>query len=112
MRRRQRLNRHTEGAAAFAQKGASATPNPYARKEDEMTAPDNRNCVILNDIHIDIMDYIAPASCSDVQVSDVHVHKRARARAPDPCCRRCKHWHACWFRPHAGAQKGRLRAGL
>ena len=29
--------------------------------------PENRNCVILNDIHIDIMDYIAPATCSDVQ---------------------------------------------
>lgn len=30
-------------------------------------APTNdRNCVVLNDIHIDIMDYIAPASCSDL----------------------------------------------
>mmetsp|Transcript_32757 Transcript_32757/g.79558 ORF Transcript_32757/g.79558 Transcript_32757/m.79558 type:complete len:219 (-) Transcript_32757:538-1194(-) len=26
----------------------------------------DRNCVVLNDIHIDIMDYIAPASCSDL----------------------------------------------
>ena len=34
--------------------GASATP------------PTDRNCVVLNDIHIDIMDYIAPASCSDL----------------------------------------------
>mmetsp|Transcript_218 Transcript_218/g.728 ORF Transcript_218/g.728 Transcript_218/m.728 type:complete len:948 (-) Transcript_218:175-3018(-) len=27
---------------------------------------ENRNCVVLNDLHIDIMDYIAPASCSDL----------------------------------------------
>lgn len=26
-------------------------------------------CVILNDIHIDIMDYIKPAYCSENQVS-------------------------------------------
>lgn len=25
----------------------------------------DRNCVFLNDIHIDIMDYIVPASCTD-----------------------------------------------
>lgn len=25
----------------------------------------NLNVVVLNDIHIDIMDYIVPASCSD-----------------------------------------------
>ena len=25
----------------------------------------DRNVVILNDIHIDIMDYISPASCAD-----------------------------------------------
>jgi len=29
-------------------------------------ATESRNCVVLNDIHIDIMDYIAPASCSDL----------------------------------------------
>ena len=28
-------------------------------------AASDRNCVVLNDIHIDIMDYIVPASCSD-----------------------------------------------
>ncbi|XP_074644672.1 coatomer subunit beta-like [Tubulanus polymorphus] len=27
----------------------------------------DRNCVVLNDIHIDIMDYIVPASCTDVE---------------------------------------------
>jgi len=26
-------------------------------------------CVILNDIHIDIMDYIKPAYCTEAQVS-------------------------------------------
>lgn len=26
-----------------------------------------RNVVVLNDIHIDIMDYISPATCADVQ---------------------------------------------
>lgn len=25
----------------------------------------DRNCVVLNDIHIDIMDYILPANCTD-----------------------------------------------
>ena len=25
----------------------------------------DRNCVVLNDIHIDIMDYIVPATCTD-----------------------------------------------
>ena len=30
------------------------------------TASNDRNVVILNDIHIDIMDYISPASCPDV----------------------------------------------
>jgi hypothetical protein len=27
-------------------------------------------CVILNDIHIDIMDYIKPAYCNEAQVSN------------------------------------------
>ena len=27
----------------------------------------DRNCVVLNDIHIDIMDYIVPASCTDTE---------------------------------------------
>jgi coatomer subunit beta len=27
----------------------------------------DRNCVILNDIHIDIMDYISPATCSELK---------------------------------------------
>lgn len=29
-------------------------------------------CVILNDIHIDIMDYIKPAYCNEAQVTYHH----------------------------------------
>lgn len=30
----------------------------------------SEQCVILNDIHIDIMDYIKPAYCTEAQASD------------------------------------------
>jgi len=30
-------------------------------------AASDRNCVVLNDIHIDIMDYIVPAACTDTE---------------------------------------------
>ncbi|KAL5011126.1 hypothetical protein ScPMuIL_013431 [Solemya velum] len=30
-------------------------------------AASDRNCVVLNDMHIDIMDYIVPASCTDTE---------------------------------------------
>ncbi len=33
----------------------------------EGTGYADRNVVVLNDIHIDIMDYISPANCADVQ---------------------------------------------
>ena len=33
----------------------------------EGTGYADRAVVVLNDIHIDIMDYIAPATCTDVQ---------------------------------------------
>ena len=33
----------------------------------ESTGYAERSVVVLNDIHIDIMDYISPASCGDVQ---------------------------------------------
>mmetsp|Transcript_30028 Transcript_30028/g.77796 ORF Transcript_30028/g.77796 Transcript_30028/m.77796 type:complete len:755 (-) Transcript_30028:418-2682(-) len=39
--------------------GSPSAPNSATQQYD-------RNCVVLNDIHIDIMDYIAPASCSDL----------------------------------------------
>ena len=34
---------------------------------DVTGATSDRNCVVLNDIHIDIMDYIQPAVCSDAE---------------------------------------------
>lgn len=34
-------------------------------------ATSDRNCVILNDIHIDILDYITPTACTDVQFRDM-----------------------------------------
>lgn len=34
---------------------------------DVTGAASDRNCVVLNDIHIDIMDYIVPASCNDTE---------------------------------------------
>ena len=37
-------------------------PGSTGAKETSM----DKHCVVLNDIHIDIMDYIAPASCSDL----------------------------------------------
>ena len=33
----------------------------------ESTGYAERSVIVLNDIHIDIMDYISPASCPDVQ---------------------------------------------
>jgi coatomer subunit beta len=38
-----------------------------AKGDGQPSAQDaDRNCVVLNDIHIDIMDYISPANCSDL----------------------------------------------
>ena len=34
---------------------------------DTSGAASDRNSVVLNDIHIDIMDYIVPASCTDTE---------------------------------------------
>lgn len=34
---------------------------------DVSGAASDRNCVVLSDIHIDIMDYIQPASCTDAE---------------------------------------------
>jgi len=34
---------------------------------DTSGAASDRNSVVLNDIHIDIMDYIVPASCNDTE---------------------------------------------
>lgn len=34
---------------------------------DVSGAASDRNCVVLSDIHIDIMDYIQPAACTDAE---------------------------------------------
>jgi coatomer subunit beta len=34
---------------------------------DVSGAASDRNVVVLNDIHIDIMDYIVPATCNDTE---------------------------------------------
>ena len=34
---------------------------------DVSGAANDRSVVVLNDIHIDIMDYIIPASCTDAE---------------------------------------------
>ena len=34
----------------------------------------DRSCVVLNDIHIDIMDYIFPASCTDTGLQYGHLN--------------------------------------
>jgi len=34
---------------------------------DVTGAVSDRMCVVLNDIHVDIMDYIVPASCTDAE---------------------------------------------
>merc|ERR1712196_100485 len=39
----------------------------YDTQNSQPSSPNSdRNCVVLNDIHIDIMDYISPANCSDL----------------------------------------------
>lgn len=39
----------------------------YIAVYDVSGAASDRNCVVLSDIHIDIMDYIQPASCTDAE---------------------------------------------
>lgn len=41
--------------------------NYYFSVYDVSGAGSDRNSVVLNDIHIDIMDYIVPASCTDTE---------------------------------------------
>lgn len=39
----------------------------YVAVYDVSGAASDRNCVVLSDIHIDIMDYIQPATCTDAE---------------------------------------------
>ena len=41
--------------------------NDFLSVYDVTGAASDRNCVVLNDIHIDIMDYIMPAQCTDTE---------------------------------------------
>ena len=43
---------------------------------DSQTANENSSVVVLNDIHIDIMDYINPAYCTETQVRDTGIVKK------------------------------------
>lgn len=57
-----------------------------------LPTPPSRSVVVLNDIHIDIMDYIVPATCPDVQASGGREEGRkgkrglGSARARRFCC--------------------------
>ena len=42
-------------------------PHPPLIVYDIVGSTADRNCVVLSNIHIDIMDYIVPASCSEVE---------------------------------------------
>lgn len=42
-------------------------------------------CVILNDIHIDIMDYIKPAYCTEAQVCNLFTATLSFALFSDSC---------------------------
>ncbi|EEC07090.1 coatomer beta subunit, putative, partial [Ixodes scapularis] len=46
---------------------ASAFFFPSGTVYDVSGSTSDRNVVVLNDIHIDIMDYIVPASCTDTE---------------------------------------------
>ena len=55
----------------------------------ESTGYAERSVVVLNDIHIDIMDYISPASCPDVQFrsmwAEFEWENKARPYMPASC---------------------------
>jgi len=54
------------GAAGGAKGKAKAKPAVINSVANVSAAPEG-NCVVLNDIHIDIMDYIKPAMCTESQ---------------------------------------------
>ena len=56
----------TETGIVFGSIVYDANPSAPGAFATGGAATESRNCVVLNDIHIDIMDYIAPASCSDL----------------------------------------------
>lgn len=49
-------------------------------------APLPCSVVVLNDIHIDIMDYISPASCADVQFRSMWAEFEWENKVRLSCC--------------------------
>lgn len=45
----------------------SRPPSHLSTVYDITGSTSDRNCVVMNNIHIDIMDYIQPASCTDAE---------------------------------------------
>uniref|UniRef100_A0A7S0NXF0 Coatomer subunit beta n=1 Tax=Calcidiscus leptoporus TaxID=127549 RepID=A0A7S0NXF0_9EUKA len=54
------------GSIVYDAQGGASPPPAAAASPHGLVAPPERHCVVLHDIHIDIMDYIAPASCTDL----------------------------------------------
>jgi len=55
---------------------------------DVCGAASDRNCVVLSDIHIDIMDYIQPASCTDAEFRQMWAEFEWENKVPiAPCVR-------------------------
>lgn len=57
----------------------------------EGTGYAERSVVVLNDIHIDIMDYISPAHCADVQVCNALPYACIRCRSG------MRVWLSIWY---------------
>ncbi|CAD6919439.1 unnamed protein product [Tilletia controversa] len=55
------------GAKGKAKAAATTTVSKSMNSVANATAAPEGNCVVLNDIHIDIMDYIKPAMCTESQ---------------------------------------------
>ena len=52
----------------------------------ESTGYAERSVIVLNDIHIDIMDYISPASCPDVQFRSMWAEFEWENKVRGHCC--------------------------
>ncbi len=61
----------------------------------ESTGYAERSVIVLNDIHIDIMDYISPASCPDVQFRSMWAEFEWENKVRGHCCELCLLSHAC-----------------
>ena len=61
----------------------------------ESTGYAERSVIVLNDIHIDIMDYISPASCPDVQFRSMWAEFEWENKVRGHCCEPCLVGHAC-----------------